>query len=210
MHSLTGCGSTSAFVGRGKKVAFDLLLSSVSYCDTMTELGKEFVVSDDLQAKCEEFICAVYGHCLCSDVNELRYIQFCSQQSGASHLPPTRNARRKHVLRANYQAAICRRALEGMPCVPSPHNQGWLVESGAITIDWTDQRPAPDELLEMTHCGCRTGWKTARGSCKKALCNAPTHVLARRAQTRGKLKRSQSQSQTVCKTAVKTVRTVTI
>ena len=110
MHSLTGCDSTSAFVGRGKKVAFDLLLSSVSYCDTMTELGKEFVVSDDLQAKCEEFICAVYGHCLCSDVNELRYIQFCSQQFDASHLPPTRNALRKHVLLANYQAAIWRRA----------------------------------------------------------------------------------------------------
>ena len=53
--------------------------------------------------------------------------------------------------------------------VPSPHTQGWLVESGAITINWTDQRPAPDELLEMTHCGCRTGWKTARCSCKKGL-----------------------------------------
>ena len=113
-------------------------------------------------------MCALYGHSTCNG-NELRYVQFCSQKSSASHLPPTKNSLCKHVLRSNHQAAIWRRALEGLPTVPSPHQQGWLITDGGITIDWTDQRPAPDELLELTHCGCKTGCGTMRCSCKKAL-----------------------------------------
>ena len=49
-------------------------------------------------------------------------------------------AKARAIQRANYQTAIWRRSFEG----PSPHNQGWLVESGSIAVDWTDQRPAPD------------------------------------------------------------------
>ena len=51
MHALTGCNSTGAFVGRGKKKAFELLSNSQQ---TMSRIGSEFQVSDELYVDCEK------------------------------------------------------------------------------------------------------------------------------------------------------------
>ena len=101
-------------------------------------------------------------------VNELRFQQFCLRSSLPAQLPPTKDALRKHILRANYQACIWRRCLESRPAVPSPHEHGWLVEGDVISIDWMDSRPAPEELLVLTKCSCQQGCATLRCSCKKA------------------------------------------
>ena len=53
-------------------------------------------------------------------------------------------------------------------CQPLISEVGLLMPGCRIEIDWTDQKPAPDELLELTHCGCRSGCSTNRCSCKKA------------------------------------------
>ena len=44
LHAFTGCDSTSAFSGRGKKAAFNMLLAGKVYA--MQLLGQDFDVSD--------------------------------------------------------------------------------------------------------------------------------------------------------------------
>ena len=126
-------------------------------------------MSDELFAKMERFICALYGPPEHSSVNDLRYDMFCLKAAQCSQLPPTKDALQKHVLRANYQAAIWHRALCAMPEIPDPMDgHGWIEKDGEVCIDWMNQLPAPLELLEMVSCGCQRGCTSGRCSCSKA------------------------------------------
>ena len=61
VHALTGCDSTSAFVGKGKAAAFQLLSKSPQIQQNLSSLGVTFTVSEELHQHCEEFVCTLYG-----------------------------------------------------------------------------------------------------------------------------------------------------
>ena len=109
--------------------------------------------------------CMVQKH---MSINELRNEMFCLKASQTYQLPPTQVALRKHILRANYQSAIWIRTLVAKPDLPSPDGHGWHVANGQLKVDWMDQQPAPNKLLEVVSCGCQTGCTSARCSCQRA------------------------------------------
>ena len=89
--------------------------------------------------------------------------------SQSMQLPPTQDALRKHVQRANYQAFVWKNALEAMPNITGPNGHGWIASrDGHLEVDWMDQKPAPTDLLELVSCLCRTVCTTGRCSCSKA------------------------------------------
>ena len=126
LHAFTGCDSTSAFSGRGKKAAFKMLLAGK--VDAMQLLGQDFEVSDELVVLCEQFVACLYNKpdAYVDEINELRYQLFCANPSKSSSLPPTKDALYWHIQRANYQAALLRRALSADP-FPSPDGHWWQV-----------------------------------------------------------------------------------
>ena len=124
LHAFTGCDSTSAFSGRGKKGAFKMLLAGK--IDAMQLLGQDFEVSDELVVLCEQFVACLYNKPDVDEINELRYQLFCANPSKSSNLPPTKDALYWHVQRANYQAALLRQALSADP-FPSPDGHWWQV-----------------------------------------------------------------------------------
>ena len=71
LHAFTGCDSTDAFSGRGKKAAF--LAGKV---DAMQLLGQHFEVSDELVVLCEQFVACLYNKPDVDEINELRYQLF--------------------------------------------------------------------------------------------------------------------------------------
>jgi len=164
-HSLDVIQSVHLLAG-GKKKGFDMIRSDSTAARAMVTLGQEFQVSEELNSQCEEFVCALYDK-PGKDVNIARYKVFCGSKAESSQLPPSKDARNKHILRANYQAAIWRRATVADAQVPSPHGHGWLVEDQELVIDWMDKDPAPKSLLELVSCACKKGCNSARCSCKK-------------------------------------------
>ena len=73
-------------------------------------------------------------------------------------LPPTKDSLRKHVMRANYQAAVWRRSLVQDQDLPSPIGNGWqLSDDGDINIHWSNLPCAPESVLKTVHCACKTG-----------------------------------------------------
>lgn len=52
--------------------------------------------------------------------------------------------------------------------IPPPGCHGWQIVDGELQIVWMTRPPAPDSILEFIHCGCKTGCKTQRCSCRKA------------------------------------------
>ena len=141
LHAFTGCDSVSAFVGKGNKTAFSLIKKHDHLCNTMKDLGDSPEVNKDLFKACERYVCALYSG-KGSDVNKLPYSKFCAINAQSNRLPPTKDALKKHTLRANYPAAMWKLALYPKPEIPSPNGHGWIEEDNAIRIDWMHQLPA--------------------------------------------------------------------
>jgi hypothetical protein len=70
-------------------------------------------------------------------------------------LPPRQSSLRLDVSRANYQAAIWRKATEACPDIPSPHGHCWNVSSSTLEFIWLGSKPAPEEVMELLSCTCK-------------------------------------------------------
>ena len=162
----SGPDSTSAFCGKGKKVALDLLEVDQVAVKTGHALGDSFHISNELFDLCEKFTVRLYGCKHLDKVNDARFYLFCTKNHHSQRLPPTQDALKKHTARANYQAAVWKRALDPQPDVPSPDGHGWTLDNGILNILWTHQEPAPKVLMQFISCGCKTTCGTRRCSCK--------------------------------------------
>ena len=121
----------SAFAWKGKWKALKLLLKNKSYVTAMMELGEPWQLSDETFNGIKLFVCHLYGKKY-QNVDFLCYELHCA----------------KGALRANYQAAIWRRAIFPQPEIPSPHDHRWKINNdNEITIVWLGTKPAPDEVL---------------------------------------------------------------
>ena len=57
-------------------------------------------------------------------------------------LPPTKDEFTKHIIRANYQAYVWKRALETNLDIPSPIGHGWERKDDQISAVWMEKQPA--------------------------------------------------------------------
>ncbi len=176
LHSFTGCDSNSAFAGKGKQRAFDIVATKPDMCEAMQNIGCSLCIHENTLHAAEKFVCSLYGKAG-DDVDELRYQTFCGKGSTSHQLPPCSDALRKHTTRANYQALIWRSSLEAEPHIAGPDGHGWKVTGDEVTVDWMDLEPAPKAVLELIKCGCTTGCVGNRCSCFKIGCHAQTVVI---------------------------------
>jgi len=168
MHALTGCDSTSSLHGIGKKSALSVMRKHHETFELLSELGANCsIISDEIVRLCLTFIGHLYGEHT-SDLNRLRYHLFTKKCLDSSKLPPTEDSARHHIQRANYQCFIWKNALSGNQAVSSPIGNGWTTDdSGNLVPMLMSNNPAPESLLELTVCRCKTGC-TSRCSCRRA------------------------------------------
>ena len=170
LHAFTGCDTVSAFAGKGKAKAFQLLKSEDYVRVAFNQLGQTWELPQDLFTELEKFTCQLYSSGT-TKVNEARYNLFCSKNGELeSHqLPPCQDCLRKHTLRANYQAGIWSRSLESNPAVPSPVGMGWKMEEAnhgeELQFDWMEGRPAPEAVLDLLACRCTRSCKLLNCIC---------------------------------------------
>ena len=97
---------------------------------------------------------------------------FCanSGEIESHQLQPSRSCLRKHIMRANCQAAIWIKSLIPIMEVPGPEGHGWTVSNdneSRLNVDWTSESPAPDSALELLSCICKSGHCDSNCSCKQ-------------------------------------------
>lgn len=167
LHAFTGCDSVSCFVGKGKAEALSLCKNNTNFQNAFQELGENFSVSNTLAICLEQFVCKLYKtnqEC----VNESRYQLFTKLQNVDPHmLLPSKNALTLHILRANYQAGIWRRTLCPDPTIPDPVGNGWTRRGEKLEVLWIDNLPAPQAILQLVTCGCKSVCDTRRCTCLK-------------------------------------------
>lgn len=79
---------------------------------------------------------------------------FCSKNAETCHLPPTKDALKHHVIRANYQVFILSQCLKPTASTPSLDDHGWVLKDCHLTIHWMGQQPALQALLYLIRCKC--------------------------------------------------------
>ncbi|KAK4883812.1 hypothetical protein RN001_000083 [Aquatica leii] len=159
LHAMTGCDLTSALFRKGKRSAYKILAEDKN-------LRKEISIFNCLNSDPfmissvgEKFLLRLYREKQCKTLNDLRYVTFqktiTRQKVTASFelaaLPPTSDAARLHSFRVYLQ----------------PINWGWR-EASDMLIPVPSTIPlAPNELLHLITCNCKTD--CIRGcNCRKA------------------------------------------
>lgn len=82
-------------------------------------------------------------------------------------MPPTKSPLMLHLLRAHYVTIIWKKALQSNPVIPLPSDFGWKSDGDVLAPIMNFDPPAPDTLLKLVKCKCKTGCKNGRCSCKK-------------------------------------------
>lgn len=169
LHAFTGNDYTSAFHGIGKVRAYKAMLKSENFISAFKRIGNSFIFDTKDFAVIEEFVCSLYGAKQCKDVNEARYAKFCStvRATEPQKLPPTRDALLCHCKRVSYVTAVVKKSLNNHPNIPNPYEgYGWVLREGKLEIQWMLLPPAPDQVMQLITCGCKTGCSTRACSCK--------------------------------------------
>ena len=170
VHAVTGCDTTSRLFGLGKAVA----LKKVATNEYFRSQGEIFMsngrTKDDIIKAGEEAISCLYGGVPLEGLQILRWRKFTSkvaQNRGtpvAVHtLPPTPDAASLHSLRVYLQCQVW----TGETAL-NPVEFGWFVENGKYLPKKMTLPPAPDSLLQIIRCNCKTSCDTRRCTCRRS------------------------------------------
>ena len=170
LHAMTGCDTTSALYRQGKKKAFKLLLKRPDL-NTCVELFNNPSSSEcSVTSAGEEFLLALYGAPrTTSSLNKHRYHCFMKAVAKCpihtklqlASLPPTSAAAKEHSMRVYHQVQ------QWLGCDIPPTEWGWDLVDGQLYPTLTRKRPAPDTLLNLISCNCKTECERRCG-CRKA------------------------------------------
>eukprot|EP00745_Piridium_sociabile_P029609 TRINITY_DN48831_c1_g1_i4.p2 TRINITY_DN48831_c1_g1~~TRINITY_DN48831_c1_g1_i4.p2 ORF type:complete len:222 (-),score=27.38 TRINITY_DN48831_c1_g1_i4:119-784(-) len=181
-HALTGCDTTSAFFGKGKKTAWSVwqslpeltlplqLLScpnpSVEMVRTHTTMLERFVIQ----------LYGVYDDDITS-VDAARLYLFLHKGRDFEHMPPSSDALHQHFLRVAYQSGhVWGNTLNKAPAPVSPTEWGWQQESpdSAPTPVYTTIPIISRNLPELVSCQCKTDCKAP---CRCCMHGQPCMIL---------------------------------
>lgn len=167
LHALTGCDTTSRIFGISKASAIKTFKNNVSFrCNS--SLFVHATDKTDIVKTGEAVILALFGALPEEGLNSLRYRLFSSKTVSSTcsiqvqTLPPTSSAAALHCLRVYHQVQtwMGNSALD-------PLDYGWEMSGGLMMPVKSDIPPAPDSLLQVIRCKCKTGCDSKKCTCRK-------------------------------------------
>ncbi|KAJ8043143.1 hypothetical protein HOLleu_10106 [Holothuria leucospilota] len=168
VHAISGCDTTSHPFGISKGVTLKKMLND----DHFKKQGEVFTrcatESEIVQAGEEALIC-LYGGIQGEKLDVLRARKFFSKVASSKTsvklqaLPPTSAAARYHSLRVFLQVQQWVGARDDLV----PHDWGWYIADEKLMPIKTNMPPAPEMLLKVIRCKCKTNCDTKRCTCRK-------------------------------------------
>ena len=167
VHAIAGCDTTSHIVGIGKGLPLKNLKDS--YFKKKAEIFcSSEATRQEVQHAGEAALVCLYGGSPDEELKRLRYRRFSEKVSTSTSpvqvqtLPPTSAAAQYHSARVYFQVQ------EWMDnCHLNPEDWGWCNVRGTLQPKMTDLPPAPESLLKVIRCNCKTDCNTRRCTCKK-------------------------------------------
>ena len=179
-HVLSGCNQTGSLCSKSKLSWWNALhKADDEIIEALGRLGNETTVMDSDLKVLERFICLLYSSdTTISSVGEMRWHLFRKCQYTDQKLPPTVAALLQKIRRANYVSHIWNQCGIPRPSVPDPTSHGWYLEDNRLISVPTLLKPAPQAVLELVRCRCKTHCVTQNCSCKKHNLNCTDACFA--------------------------------
>ena len=94
-------------------------------------------------------------------------------------MPPTLGALFYKILRSHFVSLVLRTCNIPKPLLPNPIEYGWKDAYDNYEAIMTDEKPAPEAVIEMRLCGCTTGCTNNRCRCFKSdlVCTEMCHCI---------------------------------
>jgi len=170
LHALGGCDTTSAIYGFGKGTVLTRLGSNCC-ARTHVELMQDVhATHDEVKEAGLQLLVALFGGKPTDSLDSLRYssyVRLVSTSLGSlrpEKLPPSERAAYYHLLRVHLQAVEWKMLSHGALI---PTDWGWKCELNQYVPIMTDLPAAPDDILHVVRCGCKTGCGSALCTCRK-------------------------------------------
>jgi len=170
VHAITGCDTTSRLFGVGKGTPTLRKLKTENIFHAAAEVfSKRTATLEEVVSAGEQVIISMYKGNRNDTLDELRYKRFTEKVALSTtfvqvhSLPPTSNASKYHSMRTYLQVQQWTHS----DCNLNPEEWGWCVNDNRLEPRTTDLPPAPDALLQVIRCNCRTDCDSRRCSCKK-------------------------------------------
>ena len=166
VHAFTGCDTTSRIYGIGK----GQLLKKVLEDPTVTVFADSFMnvsTHSEVEEAGEEVFIALFGGSKGEGLNHLRYMKFVHKAAVSKSvvqvqsLPPTAAAARMHSLRTYLQVQVW------LGNDLSATEWGWCMKDNKFVSIKTTIAAAPERLLKVVKCSCKSNCDTKRCSCRK-------------------------------------------
>ena len=160
MHAFTGCDSSSALFGIGKKSVLKIMVQDIGiHVNELTDLSEPYG-SDEQGALLAggKYIANLsdpkhkerkYHSCL----NDLRFRLSTTKETTLIKLSLSEPSF-QHLRRASWQAQMWIRAYQSVPNISTPVGHGWKVEND-IFIPVLMDGPVSAEVLRELVCSCR-------------------------------------------------------
>ena len=161
LHAAAGCGTTSAVYRKGKHVPFRKRQSQPALSTEVQVFNDHRATRNDIAAAGEAFLCGLSGGEIDENLDVKRhqlYLRTIAKQKvcvkfDLAPLPPTSAAARQHSFRVHHQAQQWRGV------VLNPTDWGWKVKDGRLTPLPSPREPAPETLLHLITCNCRSEYE---------------------------------------------------
>ena len=174
LHAVTGCNTTSALYNQGKKKAYKLLKKHTGLAKDVSIFNMPQAAKKDLNSAGEKFLLHWYGASDFTLLDAFRYYAFtcaiakksAKDSFNLTTLPPTSAA-------ANSTSSVpISRSNSGLARSWSLQTGGGGVYMDTLIPVPTDQPTAPERLLYLVSCKCKTGCSRGCG-CRRvgALCS---------------------------------------
>lgn len=175
-HNFTGADWGGKFVGISKKTWCNLyfgLPADSPILNVFKQLGEieipEQLIEGNLPhsiAALELFVCQAYSKNGPNNIPGLRWEMFRTKNLEGEMLPPTRASLLPHILRSNYISSKDKSYKETRPTLPPKERNGWNYKDGEYSPVMCLELPAPQAIIELIKCGCKT-CETKGCGCKK-------------------------------------------
>ena len=176
MHSLTGCDTTSSFLGIGKKTALKVLLQdSEKHKDLITLIGNNEETAIEAASK---FVISLYEPKAKKDtsINQLRIKLAKRKDKDIARIPPCEDAFTQHTKRCMWQAKLWTSAHINDPDVGNVEDYGWKKDAMGTLSPIFFEGPTAAELLSDLVCACKGRKKCYSGCACNQLAMACTSL----------------------------------
>ncbi|XP_053373150.1 uncharacterized protein LOC123533634 [Mercenaria mercenaria] len=167
IHALTGCDTTSRIYGIGKGTALKAF-SSKAYLREIAGNFMKALTKDEISETGEQALICLFGGLPEDNLNILRFKTFATKVMTSTScvqvytLPPTTAAAVYHSYRVHIQT----QTWIGNDTL-NPLDWGWEMINSKLLPKKTDLPPAPESLLQIIRCNCKTNCDSRRCSCRK-------------------------------------------